>query len=58
MITTVSIALYASSVFFAATLGVTTEQHKNGKAEKSQAAFAVTFTVIPFVLAAILQVFA
>lgn len=56
MITVVSIALYASSVFFAATVGVTAEQMKNGKGQKSQAAFAVIFTVAPFLFAAILQV--
>lgn len=58
MITVVSIALYALSVFFAASLGVTTEQNRNGNAEKSSAALSVTLTVIPFVLAAVLQVFA
>lgn len=58
MITVVSIALYAASVFFAATVGVTAEQFKNGKANKPQGVFGVVFTVAPFLLAAILQVFA
>lgn len=58
MITAVSIALYAASVFFAATVGVTAEQSKNGKASKPQGLFSVVFTVVPFLLAAILQVFA
>lgn len=58
MITAVSIVLYAASMFFAATVGVTSEQFKNGKAEKTQAAFSVVFTVAQFLLAVILQVFA
>jgi dolichol kinase len=58
MITAVSIALYGCSLFFAATVGVTAAQFKkNDEANKSQGRFAVFFTVTPFLLAAILQVF-
>ncbi|NTF54896.1 hypothetical protein G6L12_08310 [Agrobacterium rhizogenes] len=57
MITAVSIALYACSVFFAATVGVTAEQFRNDKADKTQGKFAVFFTVAPFLMASILQVF-
>lgn len=57
MTTAVSLSLYAASVFFAASVGVTAEQFKNGKSSKSQAIASVVFTLIPFVLAASLQVF-
>lgn len=56
MITMVSIALYACSVFFAANVGATAEQFKEGRSSKSQAALSVAFTVLPFLLAVILQV--
>lgn len=58
MITAVSITLYAASVFFAATVGVTAERFKDGKAGKPEAAYSVALTAVPFILAAILQVFA
>lgn len=56
MITTVSVALYALSVFFAAGLGVTSVKFKNGDEQRQEAILGVILTALPFALAAILQV--
>lgn len=56
MITTVSVALYALAVFFAAGVGVTSVKFKNGKEVRQEAVCGVVLTAIPFALASILLV--
>lgn len=56
MITLVSIILYAGSVIFAAIIGVTAEQHSQGRTDKKSGRFALGFMVALFVLAVCLQV--
>lgn len=58
MITAVSIALYVASAFFAAVLGVTAEQFKNGADKKVDGRFALALSAMSFLMAAALQVFA
>ncbi|MGZ2449638.1 hypothetical protein ACVIRO_002392 [Rhizobium ruizarguesonis] len=59
MITAVSIALYAAAAFFAAVLGVTAEQFKNGvDKKKADSRFALALSAMSFLMAAALQVFA
>lgn len=55
MITTVSIAIYALSVFFSAGLGATSVKFKNGEEFKSEATLGVSLTFVTFVLASVLQ---